>query len=285
MSATQESLVVDYINEVREHDPGMGTVKIWNLYKKEFEGNDPMGRDRFMQVASKYNLKLRKKCSKVPRTTDSSHDLPLYPNLVKEMIPEAPNEIWVSDITYIAYHNPQTGEHKFSYLSLIMDAYSKEIKGWSLGPNLRTVYPLSALDMAIKTLPDKGQAKHLIHHSDRGSQYASSKYISMLKKYQIEPSMTESGDPKDNAQAERINNTMKNELLYGKIFYSIEEIRESVSRAVDFYNNRRPHMSLNMLTPREASELTGEIPKLWTSYRERFIRAQKSEETREMGYL
>lgn len=279
-AACQESMAVDYIKEVRKNDPGMGVLKIWHNYMIDFAGSAPMGRDRFMEVADRYGLKMRKKRRKVPRTTDSSHNLPLYPNLVKEIIPQAANEIWVSDITYIAYQSPKSGAQKFSYLSLVMDSYSKEIKGWSLGANLSTAYPLAALEMALKTYSGRG---HLIHHSDRGVQYASSKYISVLKKHGIEPSMTESGDPKDNAQAERVNNTMKNELLYGKTFYSIEEVRDAVSKAVDFYNNKRPHMSLNMLTPREAAGLTGDIQKRWRSRREEYIKAKGAEESTEIG--
>ena len=98
----------------------------------------------------------------------------------------------------------------------------------------------------------------LIHHSDRGCQYASREYVGTLTGRGLRVSMTESGDPKDNAQAERINNTIKNELLLGKTFASVAEVRAAVARAVDFYNNRRPHMSIGMLTPAEAARLTGE---------------------------
>lgn len=270
---------------MRAKSPGTGAVKIWEMYKKEFAENDPIGRDRFMRVADKYSLKLRKKSSKVPRTTDSLHNLPLCPNLVKDMIPQSANEIWVSDITYISHADPETVTEKFCYLSLIMDSYSKEIKGWSVGPTLSTAYPLAALEMALKTYhPKVGESgRGLVHHSDRGCQYASSKYISMLKEQGIMPSMTECGDPKENAQAERINNTMKNELLYGMKFYSIDDVRSAVAKAVDFYNNERPHMSLNMLTPREASLLTGEIPKRWRSRREEHIKSNRSEKAEDIG--
>jgi hypothetical protein len=107
----------------------------------------------------------------------------------------------------------------------------------------------------------------LIHHSDRGCQYASHEYVSILQRYGIRISMTGSGDPKENAQAERIHNTMKNELLKGAVFHSIEEVKASVRMAVDFYNNERPHMSIDMMTPVEAARCSGEIKKRWTSYR------------------
>ena len=117
---------------------------------------------------------------------------------------------------------------------------------------------------------------NLIHHSDRGCQYASSEYVRLLQEHDIRISMTETGDPKDNAQAERINNTMKNELLKGMRFTNIEEVEAAVARAVDFYNNERPHMSINMKTPAEAALCEGEIPKLWVSYRENAIRANQA---------
>ena len=137
---------------------------------------------------------------------------------------------------------------------MILDAYSEEIVGWSVGPTLDTDYPMAALRMALKRID--GQEVNLIHHSDRGCQYASREYVNMLREHGIQVSMTESGDPKDNAQAERINNTMKNELLKGKVFRSIEEVFAAVALAVDFYNNRRPHMSIGMMIPMEASEST-----------------------------
>ena len=113
---------------------------------------------------------------------------------------------------------------------------------------------------------------YLIHHSDRGVQYASYAYTDLLKAGNIRISMTECGDPKDNAVAERVNNTIKNELLLGMTFFSIEDVRRAVKAAVDFYNNERPHMSLNWQTPAQAALCTGEIEKKWVSYREKAIK-------------
>lgn len=122
--------------------------------------------------------------------------------------------------------------YKFCYLSLIMYAYSKEIVGWSIGPTLETKYPLQALQTALKRLDETVDKP--IHHSDRGVQYASSEYIKLLLSYGMRISMTETGDPKANAQAERINNTMKNELLKGKVFRSVDDAIDAVRKAVDF---------------------------------------------------
>jgi transposase InsO family protein len=234
------------------------------MYRKEFGINRPAGRDRFEDMVNKYGLKVRARVRKA-KTTDSTHGLPVYPNIIRDFIPTSPNQLWVSDITYITiWLNEYT--YLFCYLSLILDAYSEEIVGWSVGSTLETIYPIESLTKALKRI--EGQEKiNLIHHSDRGCQYASKEYVSILNQYGIRISMTESGDPKENAQAERINNTMKNELLKGAVFHNIEEVKAAVTVAVDFYNHERPHMSIDMMTPCEAADCSGEIAKRWTSYR------------------
>ena len=230
----RESFALEYIKGIRAKDPGIGGVKLWRMYRRDFEGDDPIGRDRFVDIINEHNLKVRLKVRK-PRTTDSSHGLPTYPNLVKDFIPTGPNQLWVSDITYVTIWVDHW-HYIFCYLSLILDAYTEEIIGWSVGPTLETSYPLEALEMALKRIERRMDVK-LIHHSDRGCQYASSDYIKRLNDNHISISMTESGDPKDNAQAERINSTMKNELLKDMRFSCIDEVIPAVARAVDFYNN------------------------------------------------
>ena len=262
--AAQESFAIEYVKRIRSKAPGIGGLKLWYMYRRDFDGNNPVGRDRFANIIDRYGLKVRKKFRK-PKTTDSSHGLPTYPNIVKDLIPTRANQLWVSDITYITvwldeYH------YAFCYLSLILDAYTEEIVGWSVGPTLETAYPVEALKMALKRI-DGMKEINLTHHSDRGCQYASYEYVRLLEKQHIKISMTESGDPKDNAQAERINNTMKNELLKDIRFVCIEDVKSAVSCAVDFYNNERPHMSIDMMTPAEAALHEGEIAKRWRSYR------------------
>ncbi len=260
----QEEFVLQYIQGIRKKDHGIGGMKLWYMYRKEFGNSSPVGRDRFEDIVDKYGLKVWAKLRK-PKTTDSTHGLPVYPNIIKEFIPTSPNQLWVSDITYITiWQNAYT--YHFCYLSLILDAYTEEIVGWSVGSTLETTHSIEALRKALKHMEGQ-ETINLIHHSDRGCQYASNEYISILKQQGIRISMTESGDPKDNAQAERINNTMKNELLKGVVFHNIEEVRAAVTVAVDFYNNERPHMSIDMMTPNEAAGCSGEIAKRWTSYR------------------
>lgn len=269
----REEFVVQYVKEIRRKDPGLGGSKLWYMYHQTFAGSHPVGRDTFFSIVNDNGLKVRKRVRK-PRTTDSTHSLPVYPNLVREYIPVAPNQLWVSDITYITlWLDKET--YMFCYLSLVLDAYTEEIVGWSVGETLETVYPLAALQMALKRI--EGTEVNLIHHSDRGCQYASREYISLLKQNGIRVSMTENGDPKENAQAERINNTIKNELLKDMTFHNVNEVMVALSHAIHFYNNERPHMSIDMMTPVQAASCTGKIDKRWKSYRQLAIKNKQKE--------
>ena len=263
--------MADFVRDVRERDRGIGLSKLWRMYGRMFE-SQRIGRDKFFEIAARHGLRLRQKRRK-PRTTDSRHSFRTYPNIVKDVIPTRPDQIWVADITYIVIHDRNdAGNARFAYLSLLMDSYSKEIVGSSLREDLSTEGPIAALRQALPRLSGGG-GESLIHHSDRGSQYASQQYTDMLKDNGIGISMTECGNPKDNAQAERLNSTIKNELFRGMRFHSMEEARDAIGNAIEFYNNVRPHASLDMMTPREASFLRGDIRKHWTSYRENFLRS------------
>lgn len=149
-----------------------------------------------------------------PRTTDSTHGLPLYPNLIYNFIPGAVNQLWISDITYMPIRLGDN-EYLFCYLSTIMDADSHELIGWSVGPTLEPAYTCQALKMALGCLDGMSEEdmRKLIHHSDIGVLYASKAYIGILQRNCMRISMTENGDPKENAMAEHINSTIKNELL------------------------------------------------------------------------
>ena len=267
------SNALKFILEVRSIDPGIGGIKIWHMYEQEQGLVYHIGRDKFEDIIDAYNLKVRKRKRISTRTTNSSHDLPLYPNLVRDLIPSRPNQLWVGDITYVPVW---VSEHRyvFAYLSIILDAYTEEIIGWSLGDTLEACYPVEALKMAMKRIEGK-DIIDLIHHSDRGCQYASIDYTNLLKANKIRISMTETGNPKDNPQAERINNTVKNELLKGLIYHSIDDLRNDLVVKIDFYNTRRPHMSIDMMAPVQASSYEGEIKKRWHSYRDDAIKAQR----------
>jgi len=267
----EEAFCVEFIKGVRQKNRGIGGGKLWQMYKREFGDEHSVGYNRFYDIIEKYGLKVRKKKRRA-KTTDSEHGLPLYPNLVKDLIPLRPNQLWVSDITYmVVYLNAETGEYDFCYLSLVTDYYTKEIIGWCVGETLEAKFAIEALNMALSRL-NGNPAKDLIHHSDRGVQYASFDYTDILKENNIKISMTECGDPKDNAVAERVNGIIKNELLMGMSFFSIDEVRRALKVAIDFYNNERPHMSLDWKTPAEAALCTGELQKKWKSYREEAIK-------------
>lgn len=268
-----EEIIVKYCEDVRQKDPNIGGKKLWFMFCRQFPKELHVGRDRFADILSDNHLKLRQKKRK-PRTTDSRHNLPTYPNLIKDVIPSRPYQVWVSDITYIPI-KVSDWESGFAYLSLITDAYSHEVMGWRLGRDLSNRPALQALSMAFRIANERGVDicnGGLVHHSDRGVQYASKEYVEKLRSARIGISMTECGDPKENAIAERINSTLKNEILDKRRFESFEDLERALAEAIAFYNNCRPHLSNNLLTPAEASTVSGEIKKLWRSLREDRLR-------------
>ena len=236
------------------------------MYREYFTEKHSVGRDAFAKILNQNGLMLRKP-RKGCRTTNSEHALPLYPDLIKNLAIVRPNQVWVSDITYIRL---LTG---FCYLSLITDAYSHEIIGYYVGPTLETEHTLKALKQASQRLstPDK----EVIHHSDRGVQYASFMYVNELKEQGIKISMTQNGDPKENAIAERVNGILKQEFLDHYEFVTIEEVRQAVEVAVRFYNTKRPHRSIDMLTPQKAALSTGILSKRWICYKDKYIQEGK----------
>ena len=151
------------------------------------------------------------------------------------------------------------------YLSLITDAYSHKIVGWAVGPTLEAIYPLQALRMALNDM-NISDSRQLIHHSDRGCQYCCNEYVAELKKYGISISMTQSGDPLENAIAERANGILKVEWLYKMKLTSRQECEATLTRIIDFYNTQRPHMSIGMQTPEAAHQQCGEQHRCWKNY-------------------
>ena len=264
-----EGFVVEFIQEIRSKDPGIGGSKLWHMYRKRFGEKYSVGYNRFYDIIELYGLKVRRRKRRTS-TTDSRHGLPLYPDLTRELLPSRPCQLIASDITYI----PLESDGCFCFLSLVTDCYSREIVGYSVGDSLETRYPLEALEMALRRY-DGEEFSQLIHHSDRGLQYASFAYTVLLKSHGVRISMTERGNPKDNAIAERVNGTIKNELLRGMSFNNVEDVRRAVAKAVDFYNNERPHWSIDGMTPAQASKCSGEISKMWTSYRDIAIKANE----------
>jgi transposase InsO family protein len=175
-----------------------------------------------------------------PKTTNSRHSLPVFHNLVKDREMTCPNQVWVSDITYI-----RTGEG-FLYLSRIMDLWSRKIVGYHSGDTLETEGVLRALKMALSELP---QGAFPVHHSDRGSQYCSHLYVGELQTHSLKISMTEELHCYENANAERLNGILKQEYGLSFSFQNKKQALEAVDQAVFLYNTKRPHLALDFETP------------------------------------
>jgi transposase InsO family protein len=235
----QELIVKEVLHHRRSH-PRMGTRKILIKLQDFIElHNIKMGRDALYDLLSVNNLLIRKRKRGV-RTTQSHHWLKKYPNLIREFVPTAPNMLYVSDITYWKINE------YFVYISLITDAYSHKIVGYNVAETLETLECVKALNMALSNLPENA---NLIHHSDRGVQYCSDMYVSKLKERNIKISMTENGDPLENAIAERINGILKGEYLECYTISNITEAKELLDTVVKLYNEDRPHMSIGNFTP------------------------------------
>jgi putative transposase len=197
-------------------------------------------------------------------TTNSFHHYHKYPNIIRDVLPFKPNGIWVSDITYIWL----TDEQKFCYLFLITDMYSRKIVGYSLREDLSRTGAVISLKMALSQVKDKEELSSCIHHSDRGVQYCCKEYVKILNKYKISISMTENSDPLENAIAERINKTIKEEFTDKKTlsYPTFKEAKIKIIEIVNFYNFERPHRSIEYLVPCKAHEITGELKRMWKSY-------------------
>ena len=236
-------IVRDLVIRIRCRMPRIGTRKLYYLIKDELnESNIKIGRDVLFNFLRAEHLLIKPKRSYV-KTTNSKHWMKKHPNLIKNMEVTKPEQLWVSDITYI-----QT-EQGHNYLSLITDAYSKKIMGYELLDNLSTAGPLKALESALK---NRKYTHDLIHHSDRGLQYCSSDYINILKENNVKISMTENGDPYENAIAERVNGILKYEFLIIDGFKNHLQALEVISESINIYNESRPHLSCQMLTPNNA---------------------------------
>jgi transposase InsO family protein len=253
-----EDLVLTVVKKIRETQKRTGGRKLLEMVREKVEQEQLMGRDAFFNLLRSHGLHVRKRRFRAV-TTNSFHWLHKYPNLIKSLSPERPNHIWVSDITYI-----NTG-NGFLYLYLITDAYSRKIIGWHLSDNLGSDNAILALFMAISQLP--ANCGEIIHHSDRGIQYCSLKYVKILEAHGIKISMTENGDPYENAIAERVNGILKTEWLYDMNLHNHIEAREAIEQIIRIYNTERLHSSIEMLTPDQAHSCTGKLKRLWKSYK------------------
>jgi putative transposase len=199
---------------------------------------------RVRRLMREDNLLCLRKPGFVPRTTDSRHGLRILPNLVRKLKPSGIDQIWVADITYIRL------QETFVFLAIVLDAFSRAVVGWALEEHLRTELPLKALTMAIAARqPPPGS---LIHHSDRGVQYASAEYAALLRTHAITASMSGVGNPYDNAMAESFMKTLKHEEVNGKAWRTLEEATNDIAHFLEVvYNCQRLHSALGYRPPRE----------------------------------
>lgn len=253
--AIRSDLVVQEVTRVRTTQKRIGVRKLYYMLEGFLADHSiEMGRDALYNLLREHSLLVRKRRQRKPRTTFSG-PWRRYSNLIRGHVPTGANQVWVSDITYV-----RVGDG-FAYLSLITDAYSRKIVGHNLCRDLSAKGCVGALRLALKNNPERDS---LIHHSDRGLQYYSAAYMKVLGKH-IRISMTEKSDPLENAIAERVNGILKDELL-DKRFESFTEARNKIEEAVSVYNNIRPHLSIDMLTPAEAHNRTGHLKRQWKNY-------------------
>lgn len=249
-----DAMVLRLVREIRQELPRAGVPKLQVLLKDSLaEHGIKMGRDALYRLLGEHGHLIRHR-KRRPYTTDSNHRYRKYPNLIRDIkYLTHPGQLWVSDITYIRLSKG------FCYLSIITDAYSHRIIGYCLHPTLHSTGPINALVMACRS---KRQST-LIHHSDRGSQYCCDEHVKMLEHYSIRISMTENGDPYENAIAERVNGILKTEFELHRSFQSFDDAQKAVQSAVDRYNRIRPHASCDNLTPDQAHAASGVLRKRW----------------------
>lgn len=234
-------LVKELIDAERKLMPRLGTRKLYHRIKPQLIAyRIKVGRDKLFSWMREYDLLLKPKRRYV-QTTMSKHWMRKYPNLVKDIRVTGPEQVWVSDITYI-----KTKEGN-CYLNMVTDAYSRKIMGYAVDNNMETNSMIAALKMAIKQR--RSDEQKITHHSDRGVQYCSKEYIELLSCNGIEISMTQNGDPYENALAERMNRTIKEEFGLDGVVNTKQQVKDLVKEAIVLYNNRRPHLSLKMKTP------------------------------------
>lgn len=243
-TALNEQLVLNAVVKIRSRakTDRWGVRKLKDYVNEELNCmNTKVGRDRLFDILRENNMLVRKRKRKY-FTTDSHHWLRKYDNLIISKKLTTPNQLWVSDITYV-----KINKDKVVYLYLITDAYSQKIVGWHVSLDLKANSAVKALSMAIKN--NKRNIQELIHHSDRGVQYCSSRYVQMLIDNQIKISMTNPGSPQENAIAERINGILKEEWLYDLDLINHEVAQRKIKQIIKIYNTYRPHNSLNNKTP------------------------------------
>jgi transposase InsO family protein len=256
-SLVKEDIILQEVLSIRKDLPRLGTRKLHYVLQNKLASHQiTFGRDYLFDLLSEHKLLIRQRKRKAI-TTDSRHWMRKYSNLVKGLVITRPEQVWVSDITYIRLTN------QWGYLSLITDAYSRKIMGYNFRQDLAAEGCINALKMALNT---RLYNESIIHHSDRGSQYCSHNYIDLLLKNNIAISMTENGDPYENALAERVNGIIKTEFNLYSSSLGFDQTEHQVSKSIKSYNELRPHASCDYLTPNRAHLQAEKLNKRWKNY-------------------
>jgi putative transposase len=244
--AVDAGLVTELVRAERRVQPRLGTRKLRVVLQGTLaKAGVQLGRDRFFGVLRRAGLLLAPLPKEYPQTTSSSHYLPVFANLVKDREVKQPNEVWVSDLTYL-----RTGEG-FLYLALVTDKFSRKIVGYHCGDTLEALGCVRALGMALKDLPAQA---HPIHHSDQGSQYCCHEYVQALGSRGLRISMTVEDHCAENALAERMNGILKQEYGLGRELASKAGARRAVDQGIWLYNTKRPHAALKYRLPAEVHQ-------------------------------
>ena len=274
----KDDIILQLVHKIRNTSlPRLGTRKLLILLKPDLDAHQiQVGRDYLFDLLQEHKLLIRRRKRKV-FTTDSRHWMRKYANLTRDLIITRPEQLWVSDITYIRMGN------QWGYLSLITDAYSHQIMGIGFRNDLLALGCLEALQMALN---NRSYAQHpLIHHSDRGCQYCCKEYVDLLNARHIAVSMTERGDPYENALAERMNGIIKEEFNLYSSQENFENTYQRILKSVAAYNEIRPHGSCDDLTPCQAHKKEGELKKTWKNYSKNRIQKQIPGSFEEAGQL
>jgi len=232
----KEVKIIKQVLVVRKDMPRIGTRKLYHILKSDIG----VGRDKLFEILRKEQMLITKR-KKYVKTTNSKHWMRTYEDSSKQVELNKPEQLWVSDITYLST------QEEAIYLHLVSDAYSKQIMGHAVSRDLKAESTVKALQRALKKRIYAG--KDLLHHSDRGLQYCSKLYIDELKENNCQISMTQDGSPYDNAVAERINGILKDEFYCDEKFDNFEQAKKHVEQSIMIYNTKRPHLSCSMLTP------------------------------------
>lgn len=253
----KRQIVLEFVRVVRQTHPRIGTRKLYHIILPELrERGIKYGRDKLFKLLRDNDLLVRRRKKRFS-TTQSNHPFRKYQNLIASFQPYKSNQLWVSDITYLKAKDVN------SYLFLLTDAFSRKICGYKLSTNMEAKNAVECLKMAIEAA---GDIQGMIHHSDRGIQYCSYEYVKLLQDNQIRISMTQDGNPIDNCIAERVNGILKQEYLFSNRDMDYSELIDKVDESIIRYNNLRPHLSCNMMTPSQAHKHKGILKRKWKNY-------------------